>query len=199
MLSLRRMVVRAGNPRCTARYDAPTARVRERPHVHHVRGVPASRAGIRARRRENGAPGESQFTTVRARYADSCRQAFTRPDRRAVRYHFGARASDQEREIYVRESDIEKYLVAKAKEHGGEVRKVKWIGRRGAPDRLLMLPYKRLPSGWVGGAWTTIWVELKAPGKKPDAHQAREHARMWRMDQIVVVIDSIEGVDALFA
>ena len=93
----------------------------------------------------------------------------------------------------IRESDIEKYLVAKAKEHGGEVRKVKWIGRRGAPDRLLMRPYR------VGGAWTTIWVELKAPGKKPDAHQAREHARMWRMDQIVVVIDSIEGVDALFA
>ena len=40
----------------------------------------------------------------------------------------------------MRESEIEKYLVKQVKAAGGEVRKVKWIGRRGAPDRLAMLP-----------------------------------------------------------
>ena len=43
----------------------------------------------------------------------------------------------------------------------------------------------------------TIWVELKAPGQKAEPHQEREHARMRKMGQEVVVIDSIEGVEAL--
>lgn len=101
----------------------------------------------------------------------------------------------------MRESQIEAYLVKRVKALGGEVRKVQWIGRRGAPDRLVMLP-----SSWMGrrtsGFWdspTTIWVELKAPGVKPEAHQLREHKRMRAMGQRVVVIDSIEGVDALLA
>jgi hypothetical protein len=34
-----------------------------------------------------------------------------------------------------RESEIEKYLVARVKQLGGEVRKVKWIGRVGARRR----------------------------------------------------------------
>ena len=83
------------------------------------------------------------------------------------------------------EAKIEKYLCDRVKMLGGEVRKVKWIGRRGAPDRLVMLP--RL----------TIWVELKAPGKVPEPHQAREHKRMRDMGQRVEVIDSMEGVDNL--
>jgi hypothetical protein len=91
----------------------------------------------------------------------------------------------------MRESDIEKYLVKKVKELGGEVRKVKWIGRNGAPDRLVMLP----PHYEHG----TIWVELKAPGKVAEPHQLREHTRMRAVGQRVVVIDSLEGVDALLA
>ena len=93
----------------------------------------------------------------------------------------------------MRESQIEKYLVNRVVELGGEVRKVKWIGRRGAPDRLVMLP-------WMEGDLTPpcIWVELKAPGVKPEPHQLREHERMRRMGQRVEVIDSIEGVEELF-
>lgn len=91
----------------------------------------------------------------------------------------------------MRESIIEKHLVKRVKELGGECRKVQWVGRRGAPDRLVMLP-----SLWTG---RTTWVELKAPGVKPEAHQLREHARMRAMGQRVVVIDSIEGVDELLA
>lgn len=102
----------------------------------------------------------------------------------------------------MRERDIERHLVARVKEMGGEVRKVEWIGRRGAPDRLVMLP-SFLPTH---GSWLrentsrrTVWVELKAPGVAPEAHQLREHERMRKMGQRVVVIDSIEGVEELLA
>jgi hypothetical protein len=91
----------------------------------------------------------------------------------------------------MRESVIEKYLVQQVKRVRGEVRKVQWIGRRGAPDRIVMLP-----SGLEGGG-VTIFVELKAPGKKPEAHQLREHNRMRDMGQEVAVIDSMEAVDDL--
>lgn len=92
----------------------------------------------------------------------------------------------------MRESVIEKYLVKRVKELGGEVRKIKWIGRRGAPDRLVMLPAQREYD-------STFWVELKATGEKPEPHQLREHERMQAMGQCVVVIDSIGGVDDLLA
>jgi hypothetical protein len=99
------------------------------------------------------------------------------------------------------ERKIEAYLVKRVEALGGEVRKVAWIGRRGAPDRLVMMPQQCVgiewPSGIVHASLNTIWVELKAPGKKPEPHQAREHKRMRKMGQRVEVIDSIEGVDSL--
>jgi hypothetical protein len=108
----------------------------------------------------------------------------------------------------VRESEIEAYLVKRVKELGGECRKIAWIGRRGAPDRLAMLPERRKQVRHDGpwgtrydnklvSAAQTIWVELKAPGVKPEPHQLREHERMRKMGQRVVVIDSIEGVEEL--
>lgn len=98
----------------------------------------------------------------------------------------------------MRERDIEKHLVNRVVELGGEVRKVKFIGRRGAPDRLVMLPMTPPRTGWATGG-CAIWVELKAPGEVAEPHQLREHERMRRMGQRVVVIDSIEGVEALLA
>ena len=97
----------------------------------------------------------------------------------------------------MRESLIEKHLVKRVKALGGECRKVQWIGRRGAPDRLVMLAKPAYIDG-QGFAWG-IWVELKATGVKPEAHQLREHERMRKMGQRVVVIDSIEGVEALLS
>ena len=93
----------------------------------------------------------------------------------------------------MRESVIEAHLVQRAKQLGGDARKVQWLGRRGAPDRLVMLPAqgRALPR--------TIWVELKAPGEKAKPHQSREHARMQALGQTVVVIDSIECVEGLLA
>ena len=86
----------------------------------------------------------------------------------------------------VHERDIERYLVHHVRHAGGEVRKVQWIGRRGAPDRVVMLPEQ-----------TIVFVELKAPGKKAYPHQVREHARMARMGVSVLVIDSFEQIDRL--
>lgn len=101
------------------------------------------------------------------------------------------------------ERDIEAHLVKRVKALGGEVRKVQWVGRRGAPDRLVMLPAKwvRCEDDVSRADWrkTTIWVELKAPGKYPRPEQLREHDRMRAMGQRVVVIDSIEQVEALLS
>jgi len=86
----------------------------------------------------------------------------------------------------MRERDIEQYLVKRVKAMGGEIRKTKWIGHAGAPDRLVMLPGRR-----------AVWVELKAPGKVPTPRQIREHNRMRRLGELVEVIDSLAGVEAL--
>ena len=84
----------------------------------------------------------------------------------------------------MRESKIESHFTRCWKALGGEVRKVKWLDRIGAPDRLAMLP--------DGRHW---WIEFKAPGTKPETYQAREHTRLWKMGQKVLVLDSIEAVD----
>lgn len=82
----------------------------------------------------------------------------------------------------IKERDIEAYLKKRVKEAGGEYRRVQWQGRRGAPDDFVILN---------GGHWT----ECKAPGKKPEPHQTREHARMLKHGVPVTIIDSFEAVD----
>lgn len=94
-----------------------------------------------------------------------------------------------------REAAVEEYLVERVKSLGGEVRKVKWIGRNGAPDRFVMLPEKNPALGTAFN--NAIWVELKAPGEKAKPHQLREHERMRKCGQRVEIIDSFEGVDQL--
>lgn len=104
------------------------------------------------------------------------------------------------RKIRLNERDIEKHLVQRVKALGGEVRKVQWIGRRGAPDRLVMRPligYDKPVMDWMLKWKGGTYVELKAPGVKPETYQLREHERMRAMGQRVVVIDSIAGVEEL--
>lgn len=86
----------------------------------------------------------------------------------------------------MRESEIEKYLVEKVSTLGGLVRKLKWIGRRGAPDRFVKLPGKPV-----------MLIELKAPGKVPEPHQEREIKRLRDAGVRVEVIDSKELVDKI--
>lgn len=102
----------------------------------------------------------------------------------------------------MRERTVESYFIRRAVAAGCTVRKVKWIGRRGCPDRVLMhkprvhygldalLDRPALPA--------TVWVELKRPGEKPRGDQLREHQRMRDAGQAVIVLDSIPAVDAFF-
>lgn len=81
------------------------------------------------------------------------------------------------------ERDVEKYFVAQVKQAGGEVRKLKWIGRRAAPDRFVALNGAHL-------------VELKRPGKDARIEQKREHDRLRKKGIKVYIIDTKEGVDS---
>jgi hypothetical protein len=98
------------------------------------------------------------------------------------------------------EADIERYLCKRVKELGGEVRKVKWIGRRSAPDRLVMLPAY---AGCGAGSWPRFaWVELKNPDTiktfPANAHeraQHREHERMRALNAEVLALGTLEQID----
>ena len=89
------------------------------------------------------------------------------------------------------EGKVEAHLKRRVKELGGEVRKLAWIGRANAPDRLVMLPY-----GALAGLARHPLVELKAPGVKPSAAQLREHERLRNAGFTVLVLDSVEAVDS---
>ena len=85
----------------------------------------------------------------------------------------------------MRESVIEKRLTKGVEELGGEVRKVEWIGRRGAPDRVIFF------------CGAVVFIELKAPDGKLKPHQAREHARMRKQGAVVEVAYTTQQVDQL--
>jgi hypothetical protein len=82
------------------------------------------------------------------------------------------------------EAVVEDHLDKQVKRLGGETRKVIWVGRRGAPDRRVFLPRGR-------GAW----VETKRPKKGAEAHQLREHARLRKYGEEVVVLDTPQAID----
>lgn len=74
--------------------------------------------------------------------------------------------------------------------YGGEIRKVQWQGRVGAPDWLVML---------FGSA---IFVETKAIGERPRKSQLVEFGRIERASGIPVLVidraeDAIDIIDAL--
>lgn len=115
----------------------------------------------------------------------------------------------------MREREIEAHFVERVRQKRKQTRKLKWIGRRGAPDRVAFLGLEKATSRLADAigypnhvaqsllvellGMVIVWPEFKAPGVLPEPHQLREHERMRRMGQRVVVIDSIEGVDALLA
>jgi hypothetical protein len=85
-----------------------------------------------------------------------------------------------------RERDIERQLVKAVKAAGGEVRKLMWVGRRAAPDRLVKLPDRE-----------PVFVELKAPGGRLSRLQDLEHRRMRAVGlrvEVVWRVEDIEGV-----
>ena len=84
------------------------------------------------------------------------------------------------------EKTVERELVKRVKEEGGIAYKFSSPGRRSVPDRLCLLPGGKI-----------LFVECKAPGKKPTKLQAREHERLRALGFEVVVVDGVETVKEL--
>ena len=84
------------------------------------------------------------------------------------------------------EKTVERELVKRVKEEGGIAYKFTSPNRRSVPDRLCLLP---------GG--NILFVECKAPGKKPTKLQAGEHERLRALGFEVVVVDGVETVKEL--
>ena len=61
------------------------------------------------------------------------------------------------------ERDVERRLVARLKKAGISHVKMTAIGRRGFPDRLILLPGSRV-----------LWIELKAPGRENNLSAGQE-------------------------
>lgn len=86
----------------------------------------------------------------------------------------------------MQESSIEKYLVDRVKELGGQAYKFVSPGNAGVPDRLICLPGARV-----------VFVELKAPGKKPRPLQKAAQSQLRMFGFPVFTIDSKAEVDKL--
>ena len=82
------------------------------------------------------------------------------------------------------ERDVEAYFVRRVKEAGGIERKIAYVNRRNAADRLVIFYFNRIS-----------FVELKKPGKEPRTGQEREHKRLRDMGCDVWVISTHEQVD----
>ena len=83
------------------------------------------------------------------------------------------------------ERDVEKALVKRVTELGGMCEKFTSPAKRSVPDRLVTLP-----------CGTIIFVELKAPKKKPTEAQQRDHEKRRALGCDVRVIDNVEDARA---
>jgi len=85
------------------------------------------------------------------------------------------------------EGKVQAYAKAELEKLGALVRKIRYEGRNGCPDLLVLLP---------GGV---VWfVEVKKDETAaPDPHQAREHERMQKRGANVFVVGSKSQVDSL--
>lgn len=85
----------------------------------------------------------------------------------------------------LKERDIKKRLYAKILAEGGKIRKMRWIGRRNAPDNLITLN---------GGH---CLVETKRPGKPLSPGQAREFKKLEEGGLECRKIDTFKDIESL--
>lgn len=83
------------------------------------------------------------------------------------------------------EKDVEAALVRRVKALGGLCEKFTSPGRRSVPDRIITMPNGQI-----------IFVELKAPNKKPTDAQIKDHERRRALGCDVRVIDNKEDARA---
>lgn len=88
------------------------------------------------------------------------------------------------------ESKIENYLRQQVKAHGGQIRKLRFLGRRGAADNLIWFTFPNV-----------ALVECKAEGEEIDwrSPQGREFTHMKEAGWPVYVVSSKEQVDEVLA
>lgn len=82
------------------------------------------------------------------------------------------------------ERDLERYFTAQCKKYGLLTLKLHVRFARGWPDRIVAIE-----NGEV------LWVELKRPGGKLSALQAKLHSDLDNLGHKVYVLDSKEGID----
>jgi len=85
----------------------------------------------------------------------------------------------------MKEKTIEVRLVNGVKKLGGKAYKFTSPSNRSVPDRLCIFP---------GGKM--VFVEVKAPGKKPTPLQELTIENLRKMGAEVLVMDSIDGVNS---
>ena len=83
------------------------------------------------------------------------------------------------------ESRIERRLKNEVERRGGKALKFTPQGYAGMPDRIILIP---------GGK--TVFVELKAPGKKPRPLQVKRARELHTLGFRVYLIDSIESINS---
>ena len=83
------------------------------------------------------------------------------------------------------ERDVENALVRRVKKLGGMCEKFTSPSARSVPDRLITMPNGQI-----------IFVECKAPNKKPTELQERDHARRRALGCDVRVISTKEAANA---
>lgn len=80
------------------------------------------------------------------------------------------------------EKDIEAAVCKYARNKGCIAYKFSSPERVNVPDRIIVFPWKHI-----------IFIEFKAPGKKPSPGQTREHQRLLERGQQVFTIDNVEA------
>lgn len=83
----------------------------------------------------------------------------------------------------MRENEIERHLRVSVKKMGGMAVKFVSPGFNGVPDRIVLLPGKKI-----------AFVELKAPGKKPRPLQIKRMRQLECLGFPVFVIDAVEQI-----
>lgn len=86
----------------------------------------------------------------------------------------------------MREKEIEKKFVRAVKDRGGICPKLVSPGMDGMPDRMALLPGERI-----------IFVEVKAPGKKPRPLQVLRHRQLTELGFEVYVLDGADQIPAI--
>lgn len=85
------------------------------------------------------------------------------------------------------EKDIEERLRIRVKDKEGIAYKFVSPGNTGVPDRIVLLPHKRI-----------IFVELKSEEGKPTAGQLHQLRKIKSLGFQAVILGSIEDVDEFF-